>query len=67
MAILTKAYAEYHAQCWAESRTEAEIHDEIQRLEAKALHHTYKWDEVGCAQNDYDTISALKRILEERA
>ena len=60
------SYAEYNARNWAGGRTDDEIREEIARVEHKALHHKYDWQEVGCAHFDYVRADTLRAILAER-
>lgn len=64
--MLNAAYGAYHARCWAEGKTDAEILAEIARTEAKAS-RTRDWQEVGNATCDYARADTLRAILDERA
>jgi hypothetical protein len=59
-------YAAYHAEDWAEGRTDDEIRQEIARVKQKVT-HTYQWNEVGCAYWDYTRERMLQVILNLRA
>ena len=61
-----KSYTEYHARCWAESRTIDEIREEILSLTQKAKTHNFDWQEVGNATDTQTRINTLNDILEER-
>lgn len=58
------SYSVYHAVCWVEGKSVAEIQEEIKRVENTS--HRYKWDQVGSAHLDYSRVEALKEILTYR-
>jgi len=57
-------YADYHARCWAESKSDREIQAEIDRL--KHWYPTRQWNEVGCAHFDYVREVTLRELLAAR-
>lgn len=54
---------EYHAQCWAESKTCEEIQVEIDRV---AKFKNYSWDDTGNACLQYRRLQTLRAILHEK-
>ena len=59
------SYSEYHARCWAKSKSDDEIRAEIIECD-KRYYKPYPRMGVECAQNTIDRIDALNLILEER-
>lgn len=57
------SYASYHAQDWAEGKTDEEIRAEIARLYDPIDH---PWDSVGNAHLDEVRMRTLMGILEAR-
>lgn len=61
------SYTIYHARTWAEGQTTEEIEAEIERCERKTSTHTFKWNEVGNAEDTRDRSAELRVILKDRA
>ena len=60
------AYADYHARDWAGGRSNAEIEEEIKRLDDRYF-KPYPWNGVENAQHTLDRAAALRAVLNERA
>lgn len=61
--MATTKYSIYHAECWAENKSIAELQEEIKHVKHKAETHHYQWNEVGNTTADWARHGRLVEIL----
>ena len=64
--MISESYARYHARCWGENKTVAEIkeHLEEKELDFKTFH--YLPGSIGNKAADWVRIATLRELLEEK-